>query len=159
MLVLKIQPVSRNRRGSECFAAGAVAYRPVPRVEVAVDLNRIPFFGMTCIADFLVVVAAPEKGDGIELYPLTQNVLCGDLALPLRNNPVLDTNGLAGMRIGPPRNVSRSKDAWDACFEIFVHRDSTVHSQTGRLGKLHQRTHPNSRNDQIGFERSSVAEC
>src|SRR6185312_8462040 len=128
MLVLKIQPVSRSRRGSECFAAVAVAYRPVPRIEVAVDLNRIPFFGVADIADFLVVMVAPEKGNGIELYPLAQNVLCRDLSLPLRDNPVLYTNGLAGMRIGPSRDISRGKDTWDACFEILVHRDPTIYS-------------------------------
>ena len=55
-------------------------------------------------------VDARDKRNLGKSLPLAENVARRGLTLPLRQDPMLDPQVLAGMGIGPPRDVAGGKD-------------------------------------------------
>jgi hypothetical protein len=67
---------------------------------------------------------------------MSEHVERGGLALPLGDDPVLDPDVLAAVRIGPARNVAGREESGRARFEKGVHDQSAVEPQTGLLRKF-----------------------
>src|SRR4029077_5725114 len=76
----------------------------------------------------------------------------GGLALSLSDNPVLDADVLAAVRIGPARDIARREDAGCARFEKGVHDPSAVKPKAGLFRKFGPRAHPNAGDHEIGIE-------
>jgi hypothetical protein len=58
-----------------------------------------------------VIVLTPKEWHGDELLSSLRHVERGGLALALGDNPVLDADVLAIVRIGPTRDVARCEDS------------------------------------------------
>ena len=128
------------------------------RLERAVDVNRVPLLGVADVVDRDVVVLTPEERDGIEALAIPQHVAGGDLALALRDDPVLDADALAGTRIGPARHVPCGEDPGRARFEVLVHGDATVQRQACLLGESGRRPDADTHHDEVGIESRASAE-
>src|SRR5262249_9621407 len=94
--ILKIAVDRSNRKHT---SIALVAQQAILPRNVAFDRQLVPLLGMTAVDDRNVVMHAPEERDSGEFYSSTQHVERCGLAMTLRNNPVLDANILAGMRI------------------------------------------------------------
>src|SRR5262249_50385144 len=149
--------VAVNRGDGEDTAAAPVGHRRVLRAEAAVDFDGVPLLGVPDIVDAHVVVLAPEERDGVEALAQAEHVLCGNLTLALGHTPVLDANAVAGMRVGPPRDVTRREHAGNAGLQILVDRESPVGGEPGLLGPRDRRPHANARDDEIGIDAVPVA--
>src|SRR3954447_22623818 len=108
---------------------------------------------MTDVIDWHVVMLAPEERHGVEPLIQSQHVACHSLTLALGNHPVLDANIVAGMRIGPARNIACGIDAGSARFEIGIHLYAAVHYEARLLGERQTRPHANAEHHKIGFDR------
>ena len=84
----------------------------------------IPSFRVADVVDREVVVLAPKEGDRIEGLLRPQDIECRDLTLTFRDHPVFDPDAIAGMRIGPARDVARGEDAGRAGFEELIDPNS-----------------------------------
>ena len=71
---------------------------------------------------------------------------------------MLDANALAGVRIGPARDVAGGVDARRARLEQFVHDDAAIHRQARLLGELEPRPDADADDDEIGREPRAVVE-
>src|SRR5262245_1259964 len=91
---------------------------------------------MTDVFDRAVIMLAPEERNLGKTLPLAENVARCRLALPLGHDPMLDPQVLAGIGIGPPRDVTGGKDSRHAGFKVFIHRDAAIDLETGALGQL-----------------------
>src|SRR5262249_47147685 len=105
---------------------------------------------MPDVVDRHVVVLAPEERNLGKSLLLVENVASCRLTLPLGHDPMLDPQILAGMGIGPPRDVAGGKDTRRGGFKVFVHRDAAIEFKTGALGELGSRPHPNADDDEVG---------
>src|SRR4029077_110695 len=81
-----------------------------------------------------------------------------DLALTLRDHPVLDANEPAGMWIGPTSDVARGKDSWRTRFEIFVTHDAAIHSQSSLLSESERRLYSHSQDEKISIEHYTATQ-
>ncbi len=63
---------------------------------------------------------------------------------------MFDPQILAGMGIGPPRDVAGGKDSRHAGFKVFIHCDAAIDLETGALSQLDSRPHPNADDDEVG---------
>src|SRR5262249_48129735 len=84
--------IARDRRQRQRAAAEDARHRAIARVERAVDLDGIPFFGVADVFDLDVVVLAPEERDGIELLAAAEHVERRHLSLAFSDHPVLDAD-------------------------------------------------------------------
>ncbi len=132
---LQAQQVSRDGRHSERAITLLVGHGAVSRVQIAIDLNRIPTLSVPDIVDSNVIVLAPKERHGIESFATTKNIFCRNLSLTLSHYPVLYTDSFPGMRIGPPCNVARSIDTGHTGLEVFIDDDTAIDRQTSSLGK------------------------
>jgi hypothetical protein len=78
--------------------------------------------------------------------------------LALGHNPVLDPEILAGMRIGPTRNVAGGKDFRYASLQVFVDDDAPIDLQLCALRQLEPRPYTDTDDDQIGLQRCPAFE-
>ena len=106
----------------------------------------------------LVVVRAPEEGDGFEPLPGAQDIAGGDLSLALGDDPVLDADRHPGMRIGPARNVAGGKDIGRTGLEVFVDYDAAIDREFGLLRELEPRPHTDPDNDEVGRQPGPIVE-
>ena len=74
------------------------------------------------------------------------------MALALGDDPVLDKDVLAAVRIGPARDIAGRNDSRCARFEIDVHIYAAVKRKTGLFGKRGSRTHADAGNHEIRIE-------
>src|SRR5262245_62628642 len=111
---------------------------------------------MPDVVDGHVVVLAPEERNLGESLLLAENVARRRLTLPLGHDPMLDPQILAGMGIGPPRDVAGGKDSRRTGFKIFVHCDAAIDLETGALGQLDAGPHPNARSEEHTSELQSL---
>src|SRR6185503_19665829 len=109
--------VTKDRGDGQHAPVAFHAQQAVLGSDIAVDGDLIPFRGMADIVDRNIIVLAPEEGHRAEFLPMPEHVDGRGLRLALRNHPMLDTDALAAVRIGPSRNVPGRKDARSACFE------------------------------------------
>src|SRR6202011_719438 len=100
-----------------------------------IDLDLVPLFGMADIKDHGVVMHAPEERHGVEWLPPAQHVARRGLPLALGDDPVLDADLLAAMRVRPAREITGGEDAGDAGFEILVDGDAAVDRQPRLFGE------------------------
>lgn len=81
---------------------------PVPAPDISVDIDLIPLLGVTDVVDSEAVVAGPEERDGRVPFPASEHIY---LPLSLSDHPMLDTNSLAGVRVGTSTPRARSEAA------------------------------------------------
>jgi hypothetical protein len=81
---------------------------------------------------------------------------CSCLALALCDDPMLDTDSFAGVRVGPTSDVSCSKDARRAGLEVLVGYNSTVHRQFGLFCERNGRTYTNTKHEEIGVHSFAI---
>src|SRR5262249_12041938 len=105
---------------------------------------------MADVVDRHVVVLAPEERNLGKSLPLAENVARCRLTLPLGHDPMLDPQILAGMGVGPARDVAGGKDSRHARFKVFIHRDAAIDLETGALSQLDSRPPPNADDDEVG---------
>src|SRR5258705_38277 len=96
----------RQAKAKTGTAWALVLQQTIFRRDVAVDGNLVPCLGVADIIDRHVVVLAPEKWHGVECLALPQHIARGGLALAFGHHPMLDPDILAGMRIGPARDIA-----------------------------------------------------
>ena len=102
------------RRGRSSPAPAAA--RPVePHGDVvlrriAVHDRGVPPLGVADVVDAHVVVRAPEERHVVEPLARAEDVARRRLSHALRHDPVLHADALAGVHVGPPRDVSRRED-------------------------------------------------
>src|SRR5271166_6724191 len=113
---------------------------------------------MTDIVDGDIVVLAPEKRNVGESLSSPEDVEGRCLTLTFRHDPVLNTNGVAAVRVRPASDITGREYSWRARFEIGVHDDSPAHPEAGRLCELDTRTDADPRDDEIGLKGASVLE-
>src|SRR5262245_66480110 len=99
---------------------------------------------MPDVVDRHVVVLAPEERNFGKSLLLAENVARCRLTLPLGHDPMLDSQILAGMGLGPSRDVAGGNDSRHAGFYVFVHRDPAIEFETGALNELGSRPRPNN---------------
>src|SRR5271169_294512 len=135
------------------FAPGlAVGHRAVLRRKAAVDLDPVPFRGVTDIGKLQIVLLGPEERHCVEPFARADHVAGGGLTLPLGDDPVLDADPLAGQPVGPPGDVAGGPDAGNARLEIRVDCDAAVDRYPGLLGEYRLRPHPDPDDDEVGLE-------
>src|SRR5262249_33136787 len=142
--------VAEDRGHREHLAVTTVAYQAVARFDVALDVEIVPRLGVPDVVDRHVVVLAPEERNLGKSLLLAENVARCRLTLPLGHDPMLDPQVLAGMGIGPPRDVAGGKDSRHAGFKVFIHCDAAIDLETGARSKLDSRPHPNADDDETG---------
>ena len=101
---------------------------------------------------------APEERHRIEAFPQAEHIPGRGLALPFGHHPVLDPNLVAGVRIGPPRDVAGREDAGHAGLEVLVHGDAAVDRQPRPFGDRNRRPHADAEHEKVALERGAVAE-
>src|SRR5262249_9899468 len=142
--------IAEDRGHREHLAVVTIAYQAVARFDVALDVEIVPRLGMADVVDRHVVVLAPKERNLGKSLSLAENVARRRLTLPLGHDPMLDPQSLAGMGIGPARDVAGGKDSRHAGFKVFIHCDAAIDLETGALGQLDSRPHPNADDDEIG---------
>ena len=80
-----------------------------------------------------IVLFGPDERDGVETLTHSKDIARRGLALPLREHPVFDTDALTSERVRPARDVTGSKDAGGAGFEILIDADASINRKTGLL--------------------------
>ena len=133
-LLLEIIDVAEDRGHREHLAVATIAHEAVACFDVALNVEVVPFLGMPDVVDRHIVVLAPEERHLGKSLPLAEDVARYRLTLPLGHDPMLDPQILAGMGIGPARDVAGGKDPRHAGFEVFIHRDAAIEFETGTLG-------------------------
>ena len=92
---LQAGEVAVDRGNSEHTAPALVLQQAIPRGDVAVDHDLVPFFGVADLIDRHVIMLTPEKWHRVEHLARSQHVAGRDLPLTLRYHPMLDPNILA----------------------------------------------------------------
>ncbi len=157
-LGLEARHVAVNGGDGKDAPAPLVGHRRVLRAEAAVDRDFVPLLGVPDVVDADVVVLAPEERDGVETFAHSEHVLRGHLTLALGDHPVLHANPIAGMRIGPARDVARREHPWRAGLQVLVHCQALVRREARLLGPRDRRPHADARDDEIGFDGLPVAQ-
>src|SRR5207248_895153 len=120
--------------------------------------NLVPGGSMADIIDRHIILLAPEERHrGVTLAP-AEHVSHRNLALPLSDNPVLDAQPLATVRVGPARDVSSGENPGCASFKVLVYQHTTICRQSGLLRELDPRSHPDPDHDKVGGDHSAVVE-
>src|SRR5207253_9098650 len=88
-----------------------------------------------------------------------EHVAGSRLALPLRDDPMLDTDRLARQPVGPPGDIAGGPNAGYARLEIRVDDDAAVNSNPSPLGERGLRPHPDPDDDEVGIEPFAVLQC
>src|SRR3546814_8678115 len=106
-----------------CSSDLPIGHGAIVRGGIAVDLDPIPSFGMADVVDHDVVMLAPEEGDRREAFSPAEHVACRRRTLPLGDRPMLDADIVAGLGVGPARDIACREDAGRARFEEGVDQD------------------------------------
>jgi hypothetical protein len=75
--------ISRDCGDGEYASSQFVRDGTIPRFQVSIDFDGVPFFRVTNILDGEVVVLAPKERHGIESFTIPKNISCGGLSLTL----------------------------------------------------------------------------
>src|SRR5215217_7167483 len=153
---LQTLAVAVNRRGREDFVTPDELHRAIPRIDVAVDLETVPSFGVAYIIDRDVVVLAPEEWHRIEDLLLAKHVSGSSLALSLRHHPVLHPDTLTGMRIGPTRDVTGREHVRRAGLQELIDRYAPVQRESSPFGQLQIGPHANPGHNQVGLQAVAI---
>src|SRR5262245_12029133 len=107
---------------------------------------------MPDIVDWDIVMLAPKEGRSRKRLAAAKHVTRRRLALPFCEHPMLDANVLAGVRVGPARDVAGGEDSGRAGLKVGIHRDTAIDLQASLLGQLGARPHADADDDQVGFD-------
>ena len=119
---------------------------------IAVLGDLVPRGGVADVIDRHVVVLAPEERDGSIALAPAEHVARGDLTLPLGNDPVLDAQPLAAVRIGPAGDVPGGENTGGAGFEIFIDEHAAIDCQPGLSREIDAGPHADPDHDQLGVD-------
>ena len=119
----------------------------------AVDGGRVPRLRVAHVVNRDVVVLTPEKRHGIKSFAATEHVSRRGLPLTLRDHPVLHTNAIARMPIGPARDIAGSEHARRAGLEVLVHTHPAIDGQRSLLGKCEPRPYAYADDNEARLER------
>ena len=150
--------VARERGERQLPSAEDIGHRAVAGLEGSIDLDRVPALGVADVPDLDVVVLAPEKRNRIEALAAAEDVTRRRLALALSDDPVLDADSRARVRIRPPRDVASGEDARRAGFEVLVDGDAPIQRKPGLLGQRRRGPDAGADDDEVGVERGAAAE-
>src|SRR5271165_487082 len=101
---------------------------------------------------------APKVGHGAESVAFSEHIERCRLSLPFRNHPMFHANILAGMRIGPARDIACSVDAGGTCFEKFVDEDAAINCEAGLFSKRQTRPHADTGHHKSRFKHLAALE-
>src|SRR5438874_13686896 len=108
---LEALQIAENRCHGAQSPLVPIAQQAIVAGDVTFDGEVIPHRRIADVVDRYVVVLAPEEGSGAEFLALAQHIERGELALPLGEDPMFDTDILAAARIGPARDIAGRKDS------------------------------------------------
>src|SRR6476661_34283 len=100
--------VAEDRREGERLPALLVPHRHIALRRVAVDDDPVPLLRVADVVDAHVVVGAPEEGHLIVALAVAEDVPRCRLPHALGDDPVLDADLLAAVRVGPAGDVASS---------------------------------------------------
>src|SRR5579872_299375 len=151
--------VAVDRGHREHAPAVLVEDQAVLRADIAVNGDFIPLFGVTDIIDRHVVMLAPEERHRVEHLALPEHIARRGLALPLRDHPMFDANGLARMLVRPTGDVAGGIDAGNAGFQIRIDLDAAVDRKAALFGKCKTRLHADADDDEVGLDHGSTLQA
>jgi hypothetical protein len=122
------------------------------------DVDAVPLLGVSDVGNADVVVLTPEEGDDPAALPISQHVLGRDLSVSLGDDPMLDADSFAAVRIGPSGDVAGSVNAGDARLQVFIHQDAAIEGEARFLGEEKGRPHPDAGDDDVAREDLVVGE-
>jgi hypothetical protein len=82
----------------------------------------------------------------------SEHVQSGCLALAFGDNPVLDADLLAAVRIWPARYIACREDAGDARLQALVNSDAAVQGEAGLFRQLQRRSHTNAHDYEVSVD-------
>src|SRR6266404_5769395 len=94
--------ITPDRQHRQFAAALPVSHRAVLRRKASIDLDPVPFRGMSDVIEQQIVLLGPKERHRVEALPRPEHIAGSRLALPFGDNPVLDADRLAGQPVGPP---------------------------------------------------------
>src|SRR5437867_11077927 len=97
-------------------------------------------------------LTGPEKRYGLESLTTSEDIPRRHLPLTLGNDPVFDTNKLAGIGVWPPRDVARSKDSRRTRSEVLVDQNAAMHFQSSLFGQRQRWPNPYAQDEDIRIE-------
>src|SRR5262249_11428814 len=118
--------IAEDSRHGKPASAAQICDGAIVIVERAVDLHVVPPIGVADIVDRDVVVLPPEERYGLETLATAEDIASGRLPLPLGDDPMLDANVVAGVRIGPSRDIAGGEDPGSARLEVLVDGDAVI---------------------------------
>ena len=113
---------------------------------------------MTDIVDRQIVVLAPKERDRVEGAGVPKNIERRNLTLTFRDHPMLDTDAISGMRIGPAGDVAGGIDAFCAGFEVFIDSNAAIDRKSCLFGEFDGGTHASTDDEEIRFDARAVLE-
>ncbi len=149
---------TKDRRYCQRAAALAKPQCHIMCGGIAILIDGVPRGGVANIVDGYVVMLAPEEGDGGILLAAAEHVAGGRLALALSNDPVLDAQPLAAVRIGPAGNISGSKNTRRAGLQIVVDQNSAIDRQAGLRGEIKSGPHADADDDEVRINVDTIIE-
>src|SRR5262249_19693994 len=112
---------------------------------------------MANVADFQIEMIAPEKWRYYERLLRSKNVPRGDLALPLRQDPVFHSDA-PSPRIGPASDVACGKNSLHIRLQEFVHQHAVVSRDARLFGERCIRAYADPDDNQVALQNCSVIE-
>src|SRR6266446_3781647 len=120
--------ITPDRQHRQFAAAPPVSHRAVLRRKASIDLDPVPFRGMSDVIEQQIVLLGPKERHRVEALPRPEHIAGSRLALPFGDNPVLDADRLACQPVWPPGDITGSPDTGDARLEIGVDGNAAVSS-------------------------------
>src|SRR5687768_17041550 len=105
---LQVLDIAEDRRHREHTAVALETDEAVLACDIALDVERVPFFRVANIVDRHVVMLAPKERHVGEFLPIAEHIARRRLSLPLGDDPMLDTDVVAAVWVGPARNIAGS---------------------------------------------------
>src|SRR5262245_33009941 len=106
---LQALEIARNGCDSNGTATLLIGHRTIAGIEAPIDLDSLPLAGVTHVVDSHIVVLTPKERDGVKFLATAENIPGRHLPLALGDNPVLDANSLARVRIWPANSIASRK--------------------------------------------------
>src|SRR5439155_3679480 len=131
----KVLAITPDARDSTDFFIGAKDHRGMFGFQITGHTRVIATPAMTDVVDVQIEVIAPEEWRGCETLAGAENIARGGLTLALSHNPVFHPDP-ARARIGPARDVARSKNSGNVRFQKLVYQHTAVSRDACLLSKM-----------------------
>src|ERR1700719_4464582 len=113
---------------------------------------------MADVVDGEVVVLAPKEGYCVETLPPPEHIERRGLPLALRNHPMLDADPIAGMRVGPSRDIAGSKNSRSTGFKELIDSHPAIDRQPRLFGESDGRAHAHAQDHKIRLHRRGIGQ-